>query len=277
MQGLTDLFEDGYKITKFDSHNPISTYLYAIISGPYDINERYATVSGKSEPIRMRLMCRKSLKMNAIKIYDDVYEAVVTGIEWFTNFFGTPFVWDKYDQIFCPEFKYGAMENVGAVCHEESCFPQDKLTEQNLTNLQNTVLHELCHQWFGNLCTMKWWNDLWLNEAFATFMAYQCNAENENLRVKTPGHWIYLNRRKANAMNSDCISTTHPIIKETPHTDSADDLLNAITYGKGSAFIKQLYHIIGKEAMSRTCKFYFKKHAWKNTTLEDFLEALEEG
>lgn len=143
MQGLATLFGDDLKITKFGSNMPMSTYLFAIISGPYDINERYADAPGKSEPIRMRLMCRKSLKMNAVKIYDDVYEAVDTGIKWFTHFFGTPFAWDKYDQIFCPEFKYGAMENVGAVCHEESCFPQDKLTEVNLTNLQNTVLHEL--------------------------------------------------------------------------------------------------------------------------------------
>lgn len=125
--------------------------------------------------------------------------------------------------------------------------------------------------WFGNLCTMKWWNDLWLNEAFATYMAYLCTAENANLFKKTPGSWTYLNRRKSYAVNQDCLSTTHPIVKDTPHTDSADDLLNAITYGKGSAFLKQLTHIIGKDTMSKACKIYFSKHAWGNTTLDDFL------
>ena len=124
---------------------------------------------------------------------------------------------------------------------------------------------------------MKWWDDIWLNEAFATYIAYLCTQENENLRTKTPSHWLSLNKRKSYAVNADCISTTHPIIKHTPNTDSADDNLDSITYGKGSGFLKQLMHIIGMDSMSRTCKHYFKKHAWGNTTLSDFIAALEYG
>ena len=222
-------------------------------------------------------MWRKSIKEYIQQAYDDMHEAVVTGIKWYTEFFGTPFPWDKYDQIFCPEFKYGAMENVGAVTFSEGYIPTGKLTEIHLTRLQNTWLHELCHQWFGNLWTMKWWDDLWLNEAFATYMAYLCTSENEKLFNKTPGLWIALNTRKVMASNSDTLSTTHPIKKEALTTDSADDMVNAITYGKGSSFIKQLIHMISRKAMSKACQIYFTKYAWNNSVLDDFIEALIQG
>ena len=266
-----------YKITKFGKTPKISSYLYAIIAGPYDIVEKYAEIPGKTEPIRMRFMARKSICKSTSVAYEDMYDAVVTGIKWYSEFYGRNFPWSKYDQIFCPEFKYGAMENVGAVTFSENYIPTDSFTEIHLTRLQNTTLHELCHQWFGNLCTMTWWNDLWLNEAFATYMAFLCTDESEHLRKKTPGLWISLNARKTAANNSDTLSTTHPIIKEAENTNSADDMVNAITYGKGSSFIKQLIHMIGREAMSESCKIYFKKHEWGNTVLSDFLSALEEG
>jgi aminopeptidase N len=169
------------------------------------------------------------------------------------------------------------MENVGAVTFTENYIPTGELTTLHLTRLQNTTLHELCHQWFGNLCTMEWWDDLWLNEAFATYMAYLCTSENDNLFKKTPGMWITLNQRKNMAINSDSLSTTHPIYKDAVTTDSADDMVNAITYGKGSSFIKQLIHLIGKEAMSKGCSLYFERHAWGNTKLGDFLDALVDG
>lgn len=248
-----DLLEElgPHKVTKFSTTPKISSYLFAIIAGPYDVVEKYGECPGKTEPIRMRFMCRKSIAKYIHQAYDDMHEAVVTGIKWYSEFFGVDFPWSKYDQIFCPEFKYGAMENVGAVTFSENYIPSGKLTVTHLTRLQNTTLHELCHQWFGNLCTMEWWNDLWLNEAFATYMAYLCTAENENLFNKTPGMWITLNTRKTMANNADTLSTTHPIKKDAETTDSADDMVNAITYGKGSAFIKQLIHMIGKEAMSK--------------------------
>lgn len=266
-----------HKVTKFGKTPKISSYLFAIISGPYDIVEKESEIPGRDKPIRMRFMCRKSIKRYISQAYEDMYEAVVTGIKWYSDFFGINFQWDKYDQIFCPEFKYGAMENVGAVTFTENYIPFGEFTEVHLTRLQNTTLHELCHQWFGNLCTMEWWNDLWLNEAFATYMAYLCTAENDNLFKKTPGMWITLNSRKNMASNSDTLSTTHPIKKDAATTDSADDMVNAITYGKGSAFIKQVIHMISKEAMSKGCHLYFKKHAWTNTTLDDFIDALSKG
>lgn len=169
------------------------------------------------------------------------------------------------------------MENVGAVTFSETYIPTGELGTLHLTRLQNTTLHELCHQWFGNLVTMEWWDDLWLNEAFATYMAYLCTSENENLFNKTPGMWITLNQRKTMAINSDSLSTTHPIFKDAATTDSADDMVNSITYGKGSSFIKQLIHLIGKEGMSKGCSLYFARHAWGNTKLDDFINALVDG
>jgi aminopeptidase N len=266
-----------HRVTKFSKTPKISSYLFAIIAGPYDVVEKEAEIPGKDAPIRMRFMCRKSIKDSISRAYGDMYEGVVTGIKWYTEFFGTPFPWTKYDQIFCPEFKYGAMENVGAVTFSENYIPTGNFGVTHLTRLLNTTLHELCHQWFGNLVTMEWWNDLWLNEAFATYMAYLCTAENDNLFRKTPGTWITMNTRKFFANNYDTLSTTHPIKKDAATTDSADDMVNAITYGKGSAFIKQLIHMIGKAAMSKGCSIYFSKHAWGNTTLDDFLDALIEG
>ncbi|CAI2378550.1 unnamed protein product [Moneuplotes crassus] len=266
-----------YRITKFSKTPKISAYLFAIISGPYDVVEKQGNAPGKDEPLRMRFLCRKSLVEYISQAYDHMHEAVVTGIEWYTEFFGTPFPWSKYDQIFCPEFRFGAMENVGAVTFSEAYIPTGKLGTLHLTRLTNTTLHELCHQWFGNLATMTWWDDLWLNEAFATYMAYHCTSENEILAKKTPGFWVALNMRKQAALNSDSLSTTHPIVKDAVTTDSADDMVNAITYGKGSSFIKQLIHMIGREAMSKGCTKYFKNHAYSNTNIDDFLDALSYG
>ena len=269
--------KDNYTVTQFKTTQKISSYLFAIIAGPYDIVEKEGLIPGKDEPIRMRFMWRQSINEYIQQAYDDMHEAVVTGIKWYSEFFGTSFPWDKYDQIFCPEFKYGAMENVGAVTFSEAYIPTGKLTETHLTRLQNTCLHELCHQWFGNLWTMKWWDDLWLNEAFATYMAYLCITENEKLFNKTPGIWITLNSRKVMASNSDSLSTTHPIKKEALTTDSADDMVNSITYGKGSSFIKQCIHMISKEAMSKAWQIYFSTFDWKNSVLDDFINALVQG
>lgn len=266
-----------YKITKFGKTPKIASYLFAVIAGPYEIEEHHAEIPGKHDPIRMRFMCRKSMSKLTAVVYELMYEAVVTGIKWYSKFFGVNFPWSKYDQIFCPEFKYGAMENVGAVTFSEAYIPSDSFTIYDLTRLQNTTLHELCHQWFGNLCTMTWWNDLWLNEAFATYMAYLCTQENSNLLVKSPSIWTHMNFRKAMASNADALSTTHPICKDAFDTNSADDMVNAITYGKGSSFIKQLVHMIGKDSMSEGCKIYFKRHQWDNTVLTDFLDALDDG
>jgi aminopeptidase N len=274
MNYIPKLFESGYKIVWFDLDFYLSTYLFAVIWGPYDIVERHTKIRGKDGKFKMRFMCRQSLKEKAWNLYNHMFDAVVTGIQWYSKFFGTPFPWSKYDQIFCPEFKYGAMENVGAITLMESYIKDERINEVDLTWLQNTVLHELCHMWFGNLVTMKWWDDLWLNEAFATYMSYLCTEENENLREKTPGQWIMFNNKKAESINWDWLTTNHPIVKDTPHTDSADDALNSITYGKGSAFLKQLVHIIGKDALSEACKIYFKKFKFQNTTLEDFINWL---
>ena len=271
---VPELFPEGFKVSKFSIDQIMSTYLFCIISGPFEMFSREADIPGRDSKLKLRYLWRSSLKIKLENIYNEIHEVTLTGIHWYTQFFGIPFVWDKYDQIFCPEFKFGAMENAGAVTLSETNIPSEEPTEAELTTLLNVVLHELCHMWFGNLCTMKWWNDLWLNEAFATYMAYLCNEQNENLQWKTPGLWVAFNKGKQSAINIDTLSNTHPIVKETPHTDSAEDLLNSITYGKGPGFLKQLVHVIGKDLLSNSCKLYFKKYKWQNTTLEDFIGCL---
>jgi aminopeptidase N len=204
-----------------------------------------------------------------------MFSCTVDGIKWYSKFFGHDFPFGKYDQIFCPEFKYGAMENVGAVTFTENLlFRGTELDENKMTRFVNVVLHELCHQWFGNLVTMTWWNDLWLNEAFATYVSYLCMEQIPNLFASYPNLWIQLNSRKNWGYAEDEMSTSHPICKDAPHTDSAEDMINGITYGKGCAFLKQLYHLIGIDRFSDATKVYFSRHAWGNTTLPDFLDCL---
>ena len=141
----------------------------------------------------------------------------------------------------------------------------------------NVNLHELAHMWFGNLVTMKWWNDLWLNESFATFMAFLCTVSSDKLPQFKETNWIYFLREKHWGMSTDSMSSTHPICCEINSTDEAQALFDGISYGKGSAFIKQFYNVLGYDAMSKGLAIYFSKHQWGNTELPDFVGALEQA
>mmetsp|Transcript_19163 Transcript_19163/g.22123 ORF Transcript_19163/g.22123 Transcript_19163/m.22123 type:complete len:523 (+) Transcript_19163:21-1589(+) len=272
-QEFADRYTDGFNLQLYSTTPAIATYLYAFIAGPFEFIETNEMIPGRKDPLRMRLYCRKTLKKDMERIQKYMFEPVVLAINWYSEFFGYNYPYEKYDQIFCPEFKFGAMENVGCVTFTERLlFRGKEMTERDITSLINVALHELCHHWFGDLVTMTWWNDLWLNESFATYVSFLCMASVKTLFKQCPNLWVNVNSYKNWGYAEDDLSTGHPICKQAPHTDSADDMINGITYGKGCSFLKQLFHLIGYDTFSRATQIYFEKYQWKNTVLKNFLE-----
>jgi len=159
---------------------PISTYLYAIVAGPY---HKFTPSAAVADPqISMHLYCRQSLKKFVAEIAEDWFRVTKHGIRYYEKIFSTPYPFDKFDQAFCPDYAMGAMENVGLVTYNDMYVTRgEKFTRVKTESIYNTVLHEISHMWFGNLVTMKWWDDLWLNESFANMISYMCMDEAEGL------------------------------------------------------------------------------------------------
>jgi aminopeptidase N len=205
---------------------------------------------------------------------DEVFEVTRQGLDYFAALFDHPFPFAKYDQVFVPEFNSGAMENVGAVTFSEHYVYRDPPTATQRLMRAETALHELAHMWFGDLATMRWWDDLWLNESFATYVSNLALAE----ATRFDGAWRAFHAdMKRWGYQADARSTTHPISGVVPDTDATFYNFDGITYGKGASVIKQLVAEIGPEAFRAGIRTYFRRHAWGNATLADFLAALEEG
>jgi len=267
-----------YKLFEFNTTKRISSYLFAFLAGNYQYFEQTHKVKGVEEPIRMRLYFRKSVESDAARIQDLMFGPVSKAMEWYSDYFGYPYAFDKFDQIFVPEFSSGAMENVGAVTFSESYMARGRaITESTKISIINTALHELAHMWFGNLVTMRWWDDLWLNEAFATFISYYAMSEIKSISEIVPSLWVSVSSRKQGGYVYDELSTSHPVYSTVRHVGEANDNFDGITYGKGCAFLQQLLYIIGDDSFSLANKLYFKNHAWKNTNFDDFIHSLVEA
>jgi len=245
---------------------PIATYLFAVVAGPY---ERFESQWGE---VPLGFYARRSLRQHVDA--DELFEVTKQGLTYFSEFFDFPYPFDKYDQIFVPEFNAGAMENVGAITFSERMVFRDPPTDLQRLNRAEVILHEMAHMWFGDLVTMRWWNDLWLNESFATYMSYLAMSG----ATRFDSAWQAFNSRmKAWAYHQDQLVTTHPIAGVVPDTDATFLNFDGITYGKGAAVLKQLAATIGPEAFRAGMRHYFQTYAWKNTTLSQFLGALEHG
>jgi aminopeptidase N len=193
---------------------------------------------------------------------------------YFGALFGREYPFDKLDHVFCPEFNVGAMENVGLITYTERFVFRSTPTPSDVTDLAEVVFHEIAHMWFGNLVTMRWWDDLWLNESFATYVSYLCLTEG----APYPDAWRDFNvQLKAWALREDDAPTTHPIAGSVLDTDQTFLNFDGITYGKGGAVLKQLGARLGREGFAAGLRLYFQRHAFANATLADFLAALEEG
>jgi len=246
----------------------ISTYLTALVAGGYlSTSSTFDREDGSSVPLR--LFVRRSLSDHLEA--EELFELTRAGLTYFEGVFGRyPFT--KYDQLFVPEFSAGAMENPGCVTFTEAYVFRSRVTDTVRERRAETVLHEMAHMWFGDLVTMRWWDDLWLNESFATFMSVLAMVES----TRWDEAWVtFLDAEKSWAKFQDQLPSTHPIADEMPDVESVHQNFDGITYAKGASVLRQLVAWVGQEAFLSGCRDYFERHAWGNTTLSDFLGALE--
>jgi aminopeptidase N len=204
-----------------------------------------------------------------------MFEITIEGIKFYESFFGYPFPFTKYDQLFCPEFNVGAMENPGAVTFNDLYVFKEETTIDRRTSRGNTITHELSHMWFGDLVTMKWWNDLWLNESFAEYISHLCLSRANLKTIKLADVWLQFFDGKGWGYREDQLATTHPIAGEVLNTEQAETIFDGITYSKGAACLKQILCLIGEENFSKAMKSYFEKYQWSNATLDDFINNLQ--
>ncbi|MEZ2390092.1 aminopeptidase N [bacterium RCC_150] len=247
----------------------ISSYVTALIAGPYQA-VRSEVTSSDGRVIPLGVFARKSL-MQYLDA-DNIFELTRQGFEFFEAQFGFPYPFEKYDQLFVPEFNAGAMENAGAVTILEGYVFRSKVTGAQIERRAITVLHELAHMWFGDLVTMRWWNDLWLNESFAEYMSHLAAVEN----TEFDHAWTtFASVEKSWAYRQDQLPTTHPIFAEINDLQDVEVNFDGITYAKGASVLRQLVAWVGQEEFMAGVREYFRKHAWKNTELADLMVELE--
>ncbi len=259
------VLENKTKTTVFKKTKPFSTYLFFVAAG------NYYEFQSKHKSIDMKVFCRQSMK-KYIR-YKEIFLVTKQGLDFYSKFFGYRYPFEKYDQIFVPEFNSGAMENPGAITFSESLVTRYKPTYTERTTLADVILHEMVHMWFGDLVTMKWWDDLWLNESFADFFSYFGLVEATEFKDA----WQNFYSRKFWAYYQDQLITTHPIATDASDTDIAFSNFDGISYAKGAATLKQLMFYLGENTFKRGLQKYFKKYQWKNTELKDFLGCMTEA
>ena len=247
----------------------ISSYITALIAGPYQKwTDSLVSTSGKTIPLGV--FCRKSLGQYMDPDY--IFEKTKQGFDFFENLFGVPYPFEKYDQLWVPDFNAGAMENAGAVTFTENYVFRSAVTDATRERRVVTILHELAHMWFGDLVTMRWWNDLWLNESFAEYASTLATAEATEWREA----WTtFASLEKNWAYRQDQLPSTHPIVATINDLEDVQVNFDGITYAKGASVLKQLVAWVGQEPFVRGVSSYFKKHAWGNTELKDLLVELE--
>ncbi len=242
----------------------MSTYITHVSAGPYHV------VRSEHDGIPLGIFCRRSLASYLDP--DEIFEVTRQGFDYFHAAFGVRYPFGKYDQLFVPEFKAGAMENVGAVTFLEDYIFRSRVTDSRREARAETILHEMAHMWFGDLVTMRWWDDLWLNESFATWASLV--AESEATRWTTA--WTTFSQGwKAWAYRQDQLPSTHPIAADIPDIAAVEVNFDGITYAKGAAVLKQLVAYVGRENFLAGLRAYFAAHAWGNASLADLLDALE--
>lgn len=253
----------------FPETQRISCYITALIAGPYQV-QRDSLVSSDGRTIELGVFARAS--MMEYLDFDNVIKITRQGFEFFEKNFGVAYPFEKYDQLFVPEFNAGAMENAGAVTFLENYVFRSRPTNAMVERRAITILHELAHMWFGNLVTMKWWNDLWLNESFAEFMSTLAAAEN----TEFTSSWTTFNMLEKNwAYRQDQLPSTHPVVAQMNDLADVEVNFDGITYAKGASVLRQLVAFVGQEEFMAGVRSYFAKHAWKNTELPDLLRELE--
>ncbi|MEV6243315.1 aminopeptidase N [Lentzea sp. NPDC051838] len=262
--------EGGADVHTFATTKPMSTYIVALVAGPY-AEWRDEFVEGDFK-IPLGIYCRASLAphMDAERLFTETKQ----GFGFFHKAFGVQYPFGKYDQCFVPEFNAGAMENAGCVTFLEDYVFRSRVTRYLYERRAETVLHEMAHMWFGDLVTMRWWDDLWLNESFATWASVLAQAEATEYRQA----WTtFAKIEKSWAYRQDQLPSTHPVAADISDVQAVEVNFDGITYAKGASVLKQLVAYVGLENFLAGLRVYFAKHAWGNATLADLLGALEEA
>ncbi|MFF0346053.1 aminopeptidase N [Kribbella sp. NPDC004875] len=256
---------------EFPPTERISTYITAVVAGPYHVvTDVY---EGPHGTYPLSLLCRPSLK-GALDV-DDLFEVTKQGFALFEEAFGTPYPFHKYDQAFVPEYNMGAMENAGCVTLRDEYLFRSRTTHAEMEARANTVLHELAHMWFGDLVTMTWWDDLWLNESFAEWASHWAQVV---ATTKYSDAWTtFCNARKNWAYRQDQLPSTHPIAADMIDFHAVEVNFDGITYAKGASTLRQLVAFVGEDTFITALKEYFHDHAFGNTELTDLLKPLEKA
>ncbi|PZE25746.1 MULTISPECIES: aminopeptidase N [unclassified Curtobacterium] len=254
---------------RFAPTSRISSYITALIAGPYTV-VRSGLTSRDGRTIPLGIFARQSLAEYLDPEY--VFETTRKGFAYYEDKFDVAYPFDKYDQLFVPEFNAGAMENAGAVTFTETYVFRSKVTDAIKERRVVTILHELAHMWFGDLVTMKWWNDLWLNESFAEWASTIATAEATEW---TEAWTTFQAMEKSWAYRQDQLPSTHPVVATINDLEDVQVNFDGITYAKGGSVLKQLVAWVGIDAFFAGVSAYFKKHAHGNTELRDLLAELE--
>ncbi|HFG8782847.1 TPA: aminopeptidase N [Corynebacterium striatum] len=258
---------------------PLSTYLVALCAGPYyevtdtwtgELSEHPEGNPAQKLEVPLGVYCRASLAehLDAERVLTETKQ----GFDFYHRNFGFAYPFGKYDQIFVPEFNAGAMENAGCVTIRDEYVFSSKATHYKYERRADTILHELAHMWFGDLVTMEWWDDLWLNESFATWSAAISQAEETQYDTA----WVtFANVEKSWAYQQDQLPTTHPISTDASDIETVEQNFDGITYAKGASVLKQLQAYVGRESFFAGVRRHFKAHAYSNATFDDLLSSLE--
>jgi aminopeptidase N len=249
----------------------ISTYLTAVVAGEYHLEADTHTTPG-GQVIPLGIACRQSLASYLEP--SEMFAVTRQGLDFFTQLFGSQYPFQKYDQVFVPEFSAGAMENPGCVTFSERLLFRSKVTDTMYELRAMVILHEMAHMWFGDLVTMKWWDDLWLNESFADYSAALASAEG----TRFTGAWTtFSGSRKTWGYMQDQLPTTHPIAADVPTLSEAIANFDGISYAKGASVLKQLAAYVGRDNFFAGIRAYFAQYGHGNATLASLLAALEQS
>jgi len=261
--------DESRSVWSFSPTQKISSYITALVAGPYSV-VRSELTSSDGRTIPLGLFARKSLSQYLDADY--IFEKTRQGFSYFEEKFNYPYPFTKYDQLFVPEFNAGAMENAGAVTFTETYVFRSKVTDAVKERRVVTILHELAHMWFGDLVTMKWWNDLWLNESFAEWASTIATAEATEW---TEAWTTFQAMEKSWAYRQDQLPSTHPVVATINDLEDVQVNFDGITYAKGGSVLKQLVAWVGIDAFFAGVAAYFAKHEYGNTELSDLLAELE--
>ncbi|MGE3610855.1 MAG: aminopeptidase N [Bacteriovoracaceae bacterium] len=249
-------------VTSFRATPLISPYLFFLGAGPYhEWNDKF-------QDLPLVLYARKSVAKDVDA--ENIFEITKKGLAFFNDYFGYPYPFSIYGQIFVPEFAWSGMENPGAVTLNERFIFKGPVSKAREEGRQDLIMHEMAHMWFGDLVTMDWWKDLWLNESFASYLSGIAMER----AIKSPATWLDFFTTKAWGYWQDQLVTTHPIETKVPDIRTAKGNFDGITYAKGASALKQLHFYVGEEGFREGLRNYFKKFAFKNTTRKDFIDAI---